>query len=74
MQYYREYIEITDEPGHPPRVEEIRLCHDFPPMTPTDDNQVVVFDDRVALTEACHDEDWPTQTWGVLVPLVFLGP
>lgn len=67
MRYYREYFEIV-EPGQPPRVEEIRLCHDFPTMPFTDENQVVVFDERVELTDACHHEDWPTQTWGVLVP------
>lgn len=66
MQYYREYLEIMPEDGSPPYAAEVRLCHDFQAMAATDQNRVVVFDDRVSMTDAWTGRDMPTDTWGVL--------
>lgn len=69
MEYYREYIEIADpDDGGPPYIAEVKLCHDFPPIAPTGGNQVVVFDPRVPMSADWRSEDFPTDTWGVLVP------
>lgn len=65
MEYYREYIEVTDDPSGP-YVAEVRLCHDFPAMPRTAENQVVIFDDRVPMSDAWHADDMPTMTWAVL--------
>lgn len=65
--YYREYIEIVPDDGTPPYVAEVRLCHDFPWMRPTDQNQVVIFDDRVPMSDAWRADDMPTNTWSVCV-------
>ena len=68
MHVYREYIEITDpEDGGPPYVATIRMCHDFPEIQPNGGNQVVVFDDRVPMSDECRSDEYPTDTWGVLV-------
>ena len=69
MQYYREYLEITDVAE--PFTAEIRLCHDFPEIPPTDQNQVIVFDPRVAAEMAGEPGVWqardmPTGCWSVL--------
>jgi len=63
--YYREYVEVTDAPGGP-FTATVRLCHDFPEMTPGGGNQVVVFDDRVEMSDDWNESDMPTETWGVL--------
>ena len=65
--YYRQYIE-TDGPDGP-FTAEVRLCHDFPAISPTDQNQVVVLDERVAalMCDRWQLDDMPTDTWGVLV-------
>lgn len=54
MDYYREYIEVTDASG-PPHTAEVRLCHDFPFMAPSGGNQVAIFDERVS---ALARADW----------------
>lgn len=66
MQYYREYIEVIPEDGSPPYTAEVRLCHDFPQMQPTGSNRVVVFDERVEMSDVWTDDSMPTETWGVL--------
>lgn len=68
MSYYREYVEIVPDDGSPPFTAAIRMCHDFPEIRPTDANQLVVLDDRVAglMTEPWSAKDMPTDTWGVL--------
>lgn len=65
MQYYREYIEVTDEAGAP-YVAEVRLCHDWLAMPKADQNQVVILDERVPVTAAWDAEDMPTETWAVM--------
>lgn len=68
MEYYREYIEVSDpDDGGAPYIAEVRLCHDFPQIEPTDSNTVVVFDERVQLSDAWRAQDMPTETWGVCV-------
>lgn len=64
---YREYIEITDD--GPPYTVAVRMCHDFPQMRPTDQNQLAVFDERVAalMGSSWAQADMPTDTFGVLV-------
>lgn len=66
--FYREFIEVTDEPGAP-YVVEIRLCHEFPVMPVTGSNQVVVLDPAVAelMCAAWAAQDMPTDTWSVMV-------
>lgn len=66
--YYREYIEVTDDPAGP-YTAEVRLCHDFPVIPASDRNQVVVLDERVAemMCARWRGDDMPTDTWGVLV-------
>ena len=68
MQFYREYVEVSDpDDGGGPYIGEVRLCHDFPEIAPTGGNQVVVFDDRVPMSADWRLDDMPTETWGVLV-------
>lgn len=69
MKYFREYLEVCDD-GQPYTVE-IRLCHDYVAIPPTDQNQVIVFDERVAELMVADAEVWtradmPTNTWSVL--------
>ena len=68
VRYYREYIEVVPDDGSPPYVAEVRLCHDFPEISPTGDNQLVVLDDRVValMSDIWAGRDMPTDTWGVL--------
>lgn len=68
MSYYREYVEIVPDDGSAPFTAVIRMCHDFPEIRPTDANQLVVLDDRVAglMAEPWSGQDMPTDTWGVL--------
>lgn len=68
MKYYREYIEVMPDDDTAPYSAEIRMCHDFPEIRPTDANQLVVIDSRVAelMTEPWSLSDMPTETWGVL--------
>jgi hypothetical protein len=65
---YREFFEVTDEPGGP-YVVEIRLCHEFPVMPLSGSNQVVVLDPAVAglMCATWAERDMPTDTWGVMV-------
>lgn len=67
MDYYREYIEVTEpSDGGPPYTAEVRLCHDFPVIKPGGGNTVVVFDQRVGdgLSEGCREDvTLPTDQW-----------
>ena len=47
MECYREYLEVADDYSGTTYPAEIRMCHDFPPMAPTNANTVVIFDERV---------------------------
>lgn len=68
MEYYREYIEVTDpDDAGEPYIVEVRLCHDFPEIAPNGGNQVVVFDTRVPMSADWRSEDMPTDTWAALV-------
>lgn len=68
MRYYREYIEVIPEDGSGPYTAEVRLCHDFPEIRPTGQNQLVVLDERVSLLMCPQwtGDEMPTDTWGVL--------
>jgi hypothetical protein len=67
MHYYREYVEVTDDPDGA-FVAEVRLCHDFPEIAPNAGNQVAVLDERVAalMDAPWAAQDMPTDTWSVL--------
>ena len=69
MHIFRQYLEVTD--ADEPFTAEIRLCHDFPAIPFTNENQVIVFDERVASEMAGEKGIWsardmPTGTWSVL--------
>lgn len=66
MEYYREYVEVSDpDDGGPPYTAEIKLCHNFPITEATGGNRVIVLDPRVEVSDVWDGEDMPTETWAV---------